>query len=110
MLNLLKFKRSADSGAGSGAAAYGRYGDVVQKMVAAQGGSIVWIGQPRHVFIGDPEADDWDVAVLVSYPSRQAFIEMVSTPDYADAHTHREDGLERTIVLACAPATLPTLE
>lgn len=103
MLNLLKFKPTAESGDGSGSDAYGRYGDAVVTMIEAQGGAVKWLGQPRHVFIGDPTADDWDVVVLVSYPNRKAFIDMVSTPEYADAHTHREDGLERTIVIACAP-------
>lgn len=111
MLNLLKFKEKADGEDGSGQEAYGRYGDAVTKMVEAQGGTIQWLGQARHVFIGDSEANDWDVAALVMYPSRQAFIEMVSTPEYTDAHTHRENGLERTIIIACKPAagfeTLP---
>jgi uncharacterized protein (DUF1330 family) len=108
MVNLLKFKSAADSGDGAGSDAYGRYGDAVRTMIAEQGGTIVWIGQPRHVFIGDPEANDWDAVAVVSYPSRQAFVDMVSTPAYAEAHTHREDGLERTVVIACTPAMLPT--
>jgi hypothetical protein len=28
---------------------------------------------------------------------------MVSTPEYDQAHEHREAGLERTIVVACSP-------
>ena len=104
MVNLLKFKKAAGSGDGSGADAYNRYGDAVRKMVEEQGGTILWVGHPRHVFIGDPEANDWDAVALVSYPSRQAFLDMVSTPAYTDAHTHREDGLERTVIIACAPA------
>ena len=104
MVNLLKFKKAAGSGQGSGADAYNRYGDAVRKMVEEKGGTILWVGQPRHVFIGDPEANDWDAVALVSYPNRQAFIDMVSTPAYTDAHTHREDGLERTVIIACAPA------
>ena len=104
MVNLLKFKRAAESGDGSGADAYGRYSDAVVKMIEDQGGTVKWLGQARHVFIGDAEANDWDVVALVSYPNRQAFIDMVSTPAYNEAHTHREDGLERTVVIACAPA------
>ena len=37
---------------------------------------------------------------------RQAFIDMVSQPDYQKAHTHREAGLERTVLLATTPTTL----
>jgi len=41
--------------------------------------------------------------VLVEYPSRKAFLEMVANPDYLKSHEHRESGLERTIVVACTP-------
>lgn len=102
MLNLLKFKPRADGGGGDGAREYGRYGDRVVKMIEAQGGKVTWVGRPEQVFIGGPE-DAWDVALIVWYPSRQAFVEMVSTDDYQDAHRHREGGLERSVVLACVP-------
>ncbi len=46
--------------------------------------------------------------LLVEYPSRRAFIEMVSRPDYLEAHADREAALERTLVLACTPG-LPGL-
>jgi uncharacterized protein (DUF1330 family) len=104
MLNLLKFKERAADGDGSGRDAYERYGADVVRMIEERGGKVTFLGQARHVFIGDTDADDWDVVLLVSYPSRQAFIDMVSTPEYAEAHTHREAGVERTVVVACAPA------
>ena len=53
-------------------------------------------------------SSDFDAVALVSYPNRQAFIDMVSTPAYNEAHTHREDGLERTVVIACAPMPAAT--
>jgi len=52
--------------------------------------------------IGEESGDGWDAIALVEYPSRQAFIDMVSQPDYQKAHTHREAGLERTVLLATA--------
>jgi uncharacterized protein (DUF1330 family) len=97
MLNLLKFKEGAEE-------AYLRYGDAAVAMVEERGGRLLWSGRADQVLIGDPQAD-WDVVVLVEYPSRAAFIEMVSSPDYLAAHAEREAGLERTVVLACAPAT-----
>jgi hypothetical protein len=72
-------------------------------MVEDRGGSVLWMGRPHHVFIGDPAANAWDAVALVSYPSRQAFLDMIATPDYEDAHTHREAGLADTVVIACAP-------
>ena len=97
MLNLLKFKEGE-------AESYMRYGDSALAMVAERGGRVVWSGQAQQVLIGDPAAD-WDVVVLVEYPSRAAFIEMVSSPEYLAAHADREAGLERTVVLACTPAS-----
>lgn len=100
MLNLLKFKARADDEQGSGADAYRRYGDAAVEMIEARGGKVLWTGRGEQVLIGDP-AEDWDAVFLIEYPSRRAFLEMVSTPEYADAHAHRESGLERTVVVAC---------
>jgi uncharacterized protein (DUF1330 family) len=102
MLNLLKFKDVASDGASTGAAEYGKYGDAAVEMVEARGGKVLWMGRAEQVLIGD-ETDDWDSVALVQYPSRKAFIEMVTTPEYEQAHEHRESGLERTVLIACAP-------
>ena len=101
MLNLLKFKESATDGSASGAEAYGRYGDAVVEMLEARGGKVLWSGRGEQILIGDP-AQDWDAVILVQYPSRKAFIEMVTTPEYDEAHKHREQGLERTMLVACS--------
>jgi uncharacterized protein (DUF1330 family) len=119
MINLLHFSAPAAEGAGaasaeaasadeggehsSGSDAYRTYGDAAVQMVEERGGRVLWMGQPEQVLIGDTEADGWDMAVLVSYPSRAAFINMVTSPKYAEAHTHRERGLDRTVLLACRP-------
>ncbi len=112
MINLLHFARG-DEGKGetvaesgeepSGADAYRRYSADVVKMVEDRGGRVIWTGRPEHVLIGDSDADDWDLVALVSYPSRSAFIDMVTSPSYGTAHTHRERGLDRTVLLACEP-------
>ena len=102
MLNLLKFKEQATGEDGSGRDAYMRYGDAAGRMIEERGGRLLWQGRADQVLIGDP-AQDWDVVALVQYPSRKAFIEMVSTPEYQKSHAHREGGLERTVVIACTP-------
>ena len=101
MLNLLEFKERADGG-GTGAAEYGKYSDSVIAMVEAQGGTVLWLGRADQVLIGD-ESNEWDAVALVQYPSRKAFIEMVTTPEYEQAHEHRESGLKRTVLIACTP-------
>jgi uncharacterized protein (DUF1330 family) len=104
MLNLLKFKEKAEGGAASGGQEYRKYGDAAVEMIEARGGKVIWSGRAEQILIGDP-AEDWDVVLLVQYPSRSAFVEMVTTPEYEQAHEHRESGLERTIVVACSPRT-----
>jgi uncharacterized protein (DUF1330 family) len=111
MINLLHFARrdahaprdAAATESTSGAGAYREYSDQVVKMVESRGGKVIWTGRPENVLIGDSEADDWDLVALVSYPSRGAFIDMVTSPKYEEAHTHRERGLDRTVLLACEP-------
>jgi len=98
MLNLLKFK------AGDGAREYDNYGATATKMVGETGGRVLYVGRCDQVLIGDA-ADGWDAIALVEYPSRKAFLEMVGRKDYQQAHTHREAGLERTVLLATTPRT-----
>jgi uncharacterized protein (DUF1330 family) len=112
MLNLLKYKARADADAAApvagaddartGQEAYRAYGDAAVRMIEERGGSVLWAGQADQILIGDP-AEDWDHVLLVQYPSRAAFLEMVAQPSYQDAHRHRESGLERTVVVACTP-------
>lgn len=109
MLNLLKFKERSDGGDGSGRDAYQRYGDDAVRMIEERGGRLLWQGRADQILIGDA-SQGWDVVVLVEYPSRKAFIKMVSTPEYMKSHAHREDGLERTIVIACTPQISVLLE
>lgn len=108
MVNLLKFRPRAQYEASqpeakeslSGAEAYQRYGAVAQRCVGEVGGSIVWAGPQALVFIGGAE-QDWDQVVCVRYPSREAFLKMVSQPQYLAASYHRTAGLERTALLCC---------
>jgi uncharacterized protein (DUF1330 family) len=117
MINLLHFDRSgASEGSDSGETpttptttrttgqdAYRDYSVQVIKMVEARGGKLLWTGRPEQVLIGDSDADAWDMVALVSYPSRSAFIDMVTSPSYGDAHADRERGLDRTVLMACEP-------
>jgi len=110
MINLLHFDRSGVSdeaapGENSGQDAYLDYSKQVIKMVEARGGKLIWTGRPEQVLIGDTDADAWDVVALVSYPNRAAFIDMVTSPSYGEAHADRERGLDRTVLLACEPMT-----
>lgn len=45
-------------------------------------------------------APNRDAVILVEYPSPKAFIDMIQSPSYNDAHSNREAGLERTKLIA----------
>jgi uncharacterized protein (DUF1330 family) len=98
MINLLAFKQP------DGAASYARYGDLVQPHLERAGASIVYAGPQQTMVIGDGTRAWWDLIIAVRYPSVQAFLSMVADPDYQAIHQHRADGLERTELIATAPA------
>jgi len=112
MVNLLKYRAKAGYSADrpearenlSGLEAYRRYGATALKCVTETGGGVVWAGSQALVFIGGGE-QDWDEVICVRYPSRQAFLQMVSRPDYLAATYHRDAGLERTALLCCKAGT-----
>ncbi len=102
MINLLKFRERARDSSESGAEAYGRYAAVVGGLIEDFGGRMVWRGRADQILVGDSECD-WDMAVLIEYPTRRAFLEMVSLPEYQEIHSDRDSGLERTSLIACTP-------
>jgi uncharacterized protein (DUF1330 family) len=99
MLNLLRFKP------GTGAESYGRYAAAVTEHLARVGGSVVWSGVCDDALIG-PGAREWDVAAVVRYPSRAAFLEMVGDPAYQAIVEHRTAGLEDSRLIPCGEAPL----
>ena len=105
MINLLRYRDVADYPAGSdaepcsGREAYQRYGMHVLPMLAGVGGRIRWLGEARMTVIG-PEGEQWDEAVLVEYPSRKAFVTMVSNPDYQKIAIHRTAALADSRLIA----------
>ena len=98
MINLLKFKPVTDSGE-SGRDAYNRYMAAVGPMLNNVGGHLLWMGAVNQVFIGKLH-DAWDMVMLVEYPSRRAFTQMISDPAYNEVHTHREEALADSALLA----------
>ena len=102
MINLLKFRERALVDDESGAAAYGRYARAVGEMIEDVGGRTVWAGRADQILIGDSD-HDWDLAVLVEFPTRRALLELTTQPEYQPIHGDRESGLERTSLIACTP-------
>ena len=99
MLNLVAYRPDATDGSGSGLDAYLRYSRGFVRLLKACGGTILWAGDVTGVALGDDGADDWDYAVLVQYPSRAAFVEVMTSADYAAINPHRLAGLRKHIIL-----------
>jgi len=71
MLNLLKFK--ADGGKED----YATYLKESSPYASGVGASVDYFGIPEELLIG---RDDWDLLMLIRYPSRQAFLDLISNP------------------------------
>lgn len=99
MLNLMKFKERSDDGDGSGWDAYVRYSQATSPLIKEQGGRIIWTGKIEQLALGALEGD-WDMAALVEYPNRAAFMRMFASEAYRAASVHRINGLERHVILA----------
>ena len=63
-------------------------------------GSDLWAGDIEGAAYGDLNAKHWEFVVLVRYPSRTAFLKMVTSPEYAQANVHRENGVDDHVILA----------
>ena len=100
MLNLMKFRERSLDGNGSGWDAYRRYSAHTIKLMKARGATIVWAGDVRTVALGSVADGDWDYVALVWYPKPAAFIDMLTSAEYALGNVERENGTERHLILA----------
>jgi uncharacterized protein (DUF1330 family) len=94
MVNLLKFREIG------GLERYLQYGQEVAPHLERVGATVRYGGAAPAVIIGDDESPWWDVILIVEYPTPAAFIEMVTTEDYAKVHEHRAAALDRGDLIA----------
>jgi uncharacterized protein (DUF1330 family) len=87
MLNLLEFVPDG------GAERYAEYGTAVAPLLERAGGQAIFAGRPAESLIGE---GSWDMMLLVSYPTRQAFLDMVSSPEYQEIEHLRSEALVRS--------------
>ncbi|OBK38537.1 DUF1330 domain-containing protein [Mycobacterium sp. 1165196.3] len=100
MVNLLKFKPEG------GLQSYLQYGREVVPHLERVGATLRYAGGAPSVVIGDGEHPWWDAILIVEYPAPQAFIDMVTTPEYAKVHEHRAAGLDRGDLIATSTWTM----
>jgi uncharacterized protein (DUF1330 family) len=94
MLNLLKFRDVALEGYGvdgmTGGQAFRRYGELNETEDVKFGSEPIWMGLGKNSIIGDEE---WDLAILVRYPTRQHFINKLDNAKYREISKVREAAL-----------------
>jgi len=97
MLNLLRFRETADYSATpelapanpiSGEEAYRCYMKHARPHLQRAGGEVIFFGTGRRFLIGPPE-ERWEVAMLVRYPSVEAFRSFVTNQEYLAGIGHR---------------------
>jgi uncharacterized protein (DUF1330 family) len=103
MLNLLKYRSRASypdqQSELSGQQAYAIYAKSAFKFVSQVGGKPIWMGSAQASIIA-PEGEDWDKIILVKYPSIEAFISMITNPDYKNITQHRTAALANSRLIA----------
>lgn len=97
MINLLRFH--ADGGRES----YLRYVEEVTPHLERVGGSIGYVGDAGGVVIGGEDSVWWDSILVVHYPSRAAFAEMVLDPEYVKIKDYRTKALVDSRLIATDP-------
>jgi uncharacterized protein (DUF1330 family) len=97
MLNLLRFRPDG------GQERYAEYGAAVAPCLKKVGGRIVFAGQPAAPLLG---GDAWDLVALVEYPSRQAFLDMIASPEYTAIGHLRTEALTRGELHPMDPASI----
>jgi uncharacterized protein (DUF1330 family) len=82
MLNLLRFRPEG------GRERYEEYGAAVAPLLETAGARVRLLGRSALPLLGEGA---WDMVLLVEYPTRQAFLEMIGSPDYQEiAHLRTE--------------------
>lgn len=108
MVNLLRFREHArypeefDAAPCSGHEAYQRYGAQATDQIAAVGGRVLWSGKGVLSVIA-PEGEAWDEVIVVEYPSREAFLQMLREPAYQAIVPHRRAALLDSRLVATRP-------
>jgi uncharacterized protein (DUF1330 family) len=93
MLNLLRYK------ADGGRERYQRYVEHFRRTAAPYGAEVVYVGEGSTPVVAET-GQSWDAVLLVRYPSRQAFSDMIRDPEYQKGTHLRTESLEEAVLQA----------
>ena len=58
-----------------------------------------------HPSLAPAEGGDWDMVALVSYPSRQHFVDMINDPTYQEFKHLRDEAVATAVLQPTTPAS-----
>ena len=97
MLNMLRFK------ADGGREKYREYGKHNAALLAKVGGKPISRSDARATLIG---GEEWDEILVVEYPSRKAFLDMVLSKEFQQAKHMRQEALEDSRLICMQASNL----
>ena len=97
MLNLLRFRRDED-----GRTSYAAYLAHFRAYAEPRGAEILYLGEGHTALVAE-DGQAWDAVLLVRYPSRQAFSDMVADPGYQEGTRLRTSALTEAVLQATIP-------
>jgi len=97
MLNLLRFAEGARSSYDEYARALAHDGHL-----ARVGGEVIYAGDGSTALVAE-DGQAWDAVLLVRYPSRQAFCDMVADPSYQEVTHLRTQAVSEAVLQATVP-------
>jgi len=96
MLNLLRF-------AEGGRELYDQYAAALREtFLPRYGGEVLYAGDGSTALVAE-QGQDWDVVLLVRYPSRHAFSSMVADAEYQQVTGLRTRALTEAVLQATTP-------
>ncbi|WP_435769489.1 DUF1330 domain-containing protein [Nocardioides sp. SYSU DS0651] len=96
MLNLLRFVEG-------GRESYAKYAAALtDTFLPKYGGEVLYAGDGSTTLVAE-DGQDWDAVIIVRYPSRAAFSQMVADPDYQEVTALRTQALSEAVLQATVP-------
>ena len=93
MLNLLRFRPDG------GRERYAEYVEHFRRTASVHGAEVVYAGDGSTALVAEP-GQSWDAVLLVRYPTRQSFSDMVRDPEYQTGTHLRSEALEEAVLQA----------
>jgi len=97
MLNLLRFRPEG------GRESYAKYAAALRDTYLDKyGAEVLYAGNGSTALVAE-DGQDWDAVLIVRYPSRTAFSQMVADPEYQQFTHFRTEALTEAVLQATVP-------